>query len=396
MLKTYQWSGYLQSGLLQHGLVDANSITIAKDLLKKQGILVRSIGIKRSLKLTAMRVKSKHVAHFCQQLSSLLHANIPLTQAIYLCQSQNQTMQKIAMHIQQDLENGQSFAFALRKHPKVFIPLWCDLIDIGEQSGVLCLMLKRIVHHQEKTASLKRKFIKILTYPLLILSVTLFVVICFVLEVIPQFETIFSQFDATLPPFTLTLLKLSHHLKTYGGLYICLFFIGLWIFHLCMRNMHGFAQYIEKITFSVPIFGHLRKQVIIARLSYTLCITQQAGLSIIKGLDAAALASGSKVYYAGVLSIKEQILQGDSLHVAMSKSRLFPKMMTELIHIGEESATISNMFDKIAAEYEHNVSHLMDTLGALLEPIIMAILGVLVGGLVIALYLPIINLSAIV
>jgi len=396
---TYHWKGLQRTGLIAQGSMDAQNIDEVKEILHTQGILPQKITRKfHYFTLRPQTIKPKDITLFSRQLSSLLNAGIPLTRAFdIICKGQaNRAMRILVETIQYHVESGFTFAESLQKHPVFFNALYCHLIDIGERSGTMCTMLNNIAHYKEKMESIKQKIKKIATYPLFILLMTFLVTNVFLVYVIPQFESLFAQFGAKLPPYTQLLVSLSkliqHHWIVLLGVSVGIVF-G---FIQSIRRSAFLTAWIDTQLLRIPLLGVLFKKAAISRFTRTLYITLAAGVPLVSALSSVAGATGNRVYSDATYNIKTSVSNGDSLHTAMKNTSLFPHLVLQFIAIGEESSTLEPMLQKIADYYDDDVTHRIETLNGLLEPLIMALLGLLVGSFVIAIYLPIINLGSVV
>ncbi len=302
----------------------------------------------------------------------------------------------LLLSVKADIESGNSLADSLRKNPKYFDDLFCDLVEAGEQSGSLESMLDRIATYKEKTEALKSKIKKALSYPIAVVVIAVVVTAILLVKVVPQFKEIFQGFGADLPAFTLFVIGISEYLQK--SWYIFLFaFIGISMFY---KRLHRSSKKVrdqqDKLLLKVPVIGVILHKAAVAKFARTLSTTFAAGVPLVEALDSAAGASGNALYRDAILQIRDEVTTGMQMNLSMQSTGVFPNMVVQMIGIGEESGSIDAMLAKIADIYEAEVDDAVDGLSALLEPLIMSVLGVLVGGLIIAMYLPIFQLGNVV
>jgi type IV pilus assembly protein PilC len=327
-----------------------------------------------------------------------MKAGVPLVQAFEIVADglENANLRKMILQIKDSVAAGGGFANALREHPKYFDELFCNLVDSGEQSGALETMLDRIATYKEKTEALKAKIKKALTYPTAVVVVAIIVTGILLVKVVPQFASTFSGFGADLPAFTLFVLHLSELAQAYW-LYILIIMIGT-VFGVkeLARRSPKFAYLIDKYILKLPIIGQIIYLSIMARFSRTLATTFAAGVPLIDALTSVAGAAGNKIYADAIVKVRDDVSTGIQLNTALKARGIFPTLLIQMASIGEESGALDAMLDKVAVYYEEAVDNMVDSLTSLLEPMIMSVLGVLVGGLLIAMYLPIFQLGAVV
>lgn len=382
------------------GELTSKSLAQARKSLITQGINILRIKKKGgSIALfKSSKVKPADIALFTRQLATMLIAGIPLVQGLVVIAEgiPDGPLAQLIRKIRIDIEAGGSFSSALKKNPQCFDPLFCNLVESGEQSGTLDTMLERIAVYREKTESLKKKIKKALYYPVAVVVVAIIVTIILLVKVVPTFEQLFHSFGAELPGFTQFVLNISialrfHGLTVFGITFAILFFLVQ--FH---RRNKAFQHLIQKISLKAPVFGNIIKKSIIARFARTISITSTAGVPLIDALDSIAEACGNIIYSNAIQSIKSGVAMGQQMKTAMKKTNIFPPMVVQMVGIGEESGSLEKMLEKVATIYEEEVDAAVDGLATLLEPMIMVILGVIVGGLVIAMYLPIFKLGSVV
>ena len=395
----YRWEGTDLHGAQINGQITADSHAMIRLKLRRQGITVSKIRRHAGRELNAGKsITALEITLFTRQLATLISAGIPLLQALEVIANgvEHRAMRQQVNELKQDIGAGTSLAAALRKKPAHFDPLFCSLVDAGELAGALDVVLQRVATYKEKTEALKKKIKKAMTYPVAVLLVALVVCSILLIEVVPQFQGIFRSFDAQLPVFTLWVIGLSDALLAYG-LWL-LFFLGITLAGLLHRYKHcaTLRQHIDQWLLKLPVIGKLLHMSAMARFARTLSTTLTAGVPLLEALNAVASATGNSLYKDAVLRLKRQVATGSQIHVAMDTAGFFPGMAIQMTAIGEESGTLDDMLDHVAAYYESEVDTLVDNLTTLMEPIIMVVLGVMVGGLVIAMYLPIFNLGRVI
>ncbi len=396
----YQWEGMTRTGQKTRGVIGARSLAVAKTELRKQGIVTKVIRKKRRTlwDRTAKKIKPLDVALFTRQMATMIQAGIPLIQAFDIVEKGilNTRMKALVNTLKKEVETGTTLAASLRKHPHYFNELFCNVIDAGEKSGSLDIMLDRIATYKEKIESIKSKIKKALTYPMAVMMIALLVTAGLLMFVVPEFESLFASFGADLPAFTRSVITLSKAFQDDWYWIVGIFGIALYAFHYCRHHSERFAQIIDRYLLKIPVIGSIIEKAIIARFTRTLAITFAAGLPLVEALKSVAGATGNILYAQATNKIRDDISNGQQMQLAMERTNLFPSMVVQMVAIGEESGTLEKMLAKVADHYEEAVDNDVGALSHLLEPIIMAVLGVLVGGLVVAMYLPIFKLGSVV
>lgn len=397
---TFVYKGTDKKGNKIQGEINGGSPTIVRALLAKQGITAKSV-TKKSKPLfgsSGKAIKPGDIAVFSRQMATMMKAGVPLVQAFDIVADglENPNLKKLVLQIRDSVAAGGGFANSLREHPKYFDELFCNLVDAGEQSGALETMLDRIATYKEKTEALKAKIKKALTYPIAVVIVAIVVTGILLVKVVPQFAQTFSGFGADLPAFTLFVLYLSELAQAYW-LIILVGLIGfVFLFKEAARRSPAVAYAIDKYLLKLPIIGKILYLSVMARFARTLATTFAAGVPLIDALTSVAGAAGNKIYSDAIIKVREDVSTGIQLNTALKARTIFPTLLIQMAAIGEESGALDAMLDKVAVYYEEAVDNMVDTLTSLLEPIIMSVLGVLVGGLLIAMYLPIFQLGAVV
>ena len=392
----YEWEGKDRGGKKVRGEVRAVGETQAQVTLRRQGILVTKIK-KRKMR-AGSAIKPKDIAIFTRQLATMMKAGVPLLQSFDIVGrgNANASVTKLLNDIRTDVETGTSLSAAFRKYPLYFSTLYCNLVEAGEQAGILEALLDRLAVYMEKTEGIKSKIKSALMYPISVLVVAFVVVAVIMIFVIPSFKAVFSSFGATLPAPTLMVMALSEIFVAYwwlifggigGGVY---FFLQAWQRSIKMQNV------MDRLLLKVPVFGILVEKSCIARWTRTLSTMFAAGVPLVEALDSVGGAAGNALYAEATEKIQQEVSTGTSLTVAMTNVNLFPTMVLQMCSIGEESGSVDHMLGKAADFYEAEVDEMVAGLSSLMEPIIIVILGTVIGGIVVALYLPIFKIGSVV
>jgi type IV pilus assembly protein PilC len=397
---TFIWEGTDRRGNVMKGEVSSANMTMARAELRRQGINAKKLR-KKSAPLFGGRAKPispLDIAIFSRQLATMMKAGVPLVQSFDIVADgvDNANMRRLILDIKAEVEGGNNLANSLAKHPRYFDDLFVSLVDSGEQSGALETMLDRIATYKEKTEALKAKIKKAVKYPIAVVLVAVVVTAILLIKVVPTFKELFEGFGAELPAFTLFVIGMSEWLQAnwfflFGGIGL-----GLYIFFEVKTRSEAFRDYIDKTTLKLPVIGNIIFMSTIARYARTLATTFAAGVPLVEALDSVAGATGNSVYRRAVLKIKDEVSSGTQLAFSMKSTGIFPSMAVQMTAIGEESGALDTMLDKVASFYEAEVDNAVDGLTSLMEPLIMSVLGVLVGGLIVAMYLPIFQLGAVV
>lgn len=397
---TYVYKGVDKKGSKVQGEIASTSPALAKAQLLKQGISAKSVS-KKSKPLLGEKggsISPMDIAVFARQMATMMKAGVPLVQAFDIVADglEKPSLKKLVLTIRDSVAAGGGFAPSLREHPKYFDELFCNLVDAGEQAGALETMLDRIATYKEKTEKLKAKIKKALSYPIAVVAVALIVTAILLIKVVPQFAETFGSFGAKLPAFTLFVLHLSELVQAYW--LIILLGIGATLagLKIAVRKSKAFAYLVDRYVLKIPVIGQIIYLSVMARFARTLSTTFAAGVPLIEALTSVAGAAGNKIYADAILKIREDVSTGIQLNVALKTRGIFPTLLIQMTSIGEESGALDAMLDKVATYYEEAVDNTVDSLTSLLEPLIMSVLGVLVGGLMIAMYLPIFQLGQVV
>lgn len=395
----YVWQGTDRQGRPAQGEMFGVSQALVKAQLRKQGIVAKTVRRKsKPLLETKKKITPADIAIFARQLATMMKAGVPLVQSFDIVAEglENPSMRDLVIEIKNEVASGTSLAASIGKHPKYFDELFTSLVAAGEQAGTLETMLDRVATYKEKTEALKAKIKKAMTYPIAVIVVAVVVTGILLVKVVPQFAATFSSFGSNLPAFTLMVLHLSEAVQQWWFIILAAMIGAVFAFTRARQQSHAFAEYTDKLLLKIPIVGAIVYNSIIARFARTLSTTFAAGVPLVDALSSVAGAAGSIPYHDAILRIREDVTSGQQLNTSIKATALFPTMLTQMVAIGEESGALDEMLEKVATHYEAAVDNMVDSLTSLLEPMIMAILGVLVGGLMIAMYLPIFMLGSVV
>lgn len=396
---TFHYIGINKASQKINGDIEARSLALAKVELRRQGIIISKIVKKRGpfFKRKSRKVKSSDIAVFSRQLATMIESGIPLVHSFDIVakgQTNNKRLKELIEHIKHDVETGLTLSESLKKHPAHFNDLFCNIVDAGEKSGSLDIMLNKIATYKEKIETIKKKIKKALTYPIVVIVIALMVTSGLLIFVVPQFEALFKSFGADLPMMTKAVVNLSNFFQSYWYLIFGSLIGAVYAFIYAIKHSPQFAQNVDRTLLKIPIIGSIIEKAAIARFARTLSITFAAGLPLVEALQSVAGATGNIIFSNATNKIREEVSTGQQMNTAMENTQLFPNMVVQMVAIGEESGALERMLSKVADFYEEDVDNSVDSLSSLLEPIIMTILGVLVGGLVVSMYLPIFKLGA--
>ncbi|MBK8814486.1 MAG: type II secretion system F family protein [Methylococcaceae bacterium] len=394
----FLWEGKDKSGKPTKGVFAAKSETIAKAELRRQGYRITKIKLKPKplFKRGPKPITSQDIAVFSRQLATMLKAGVPLVQSFDIVGKghENPSMQELLLSIKTDIEAGDRLAEALNRRPMYFDELFCNLVEAGEQAGVLETLLDKIATYKEKSESMKKKIKKALTYPIAVVVVAFIVTAILLIFVVPVFADLFKSFGADLPAFTKMVVAMSEWMQAYWYYVVGGVVGSVYVFGYFKKRSRPFNHFLDRVLLKVPIVGLIMNKSAIARFARTLSTMSAAGVPLVEALESVAGACGNIIYSEAVMKMREEIATGQRLQFAMSQSDLFPNMVQQMVAIGEESGSIDSMLAKVADFYEEEVDNLVDNLSSLMEPVIMVVLGTLVGGLVVAMYLPIFKMGS--
>jgi type IV pilus assembly protein PilC len=392
----YAWEGKDKTGKTVRGELRAGGEAIVNVTLRRQGIMVTKV--KKRVYRSGKKITDKDLTMFTRQLATMMKAGVPLLQAFDIVGKghANPSMSKLILDIRADIETGTSLNNAFRKYPRYFDPLFCNLVGAGEQAGILEDLLHRLAVYKEKTLALKSKIKSALTYPIAILAVAFIVVAVIMIWVVPAFKEVFTSFGADLPAPTLFVMAISEFFVQWWYLIFGSIFGAIYFFIESWRRSLKMQQTMDRLLLRLPIFGAVIRKATIARWTRTLATMFSAGVPLVEALDSVGGASGNAVYLDATRRIQTEVSTGTSLTVAMQNVNVFPSLVTQMVAIGEESGALDGMLGKVADFFEDEVDEAVAALSSLMEPMIMVILGVLIGGLVVAMYLPIFKLGSVV
>ena len=393
---TYAWEGKDKAGKKVRGESVGQNPQQVKAQLKKQGI--STTAFKKKPAPRGKAIQPADIALFTRQLATMMKAGVPLVQSFELVSdgADNANMKILIDGIRDEVSAGGGFANALRKHPKYFDDLFCSLIDSGEQAGALETMLDRVATYKEKTEALKAKIKKALTYPISVLVVAFVVTAILLVKVVPTFAVTFQSFGAQLPAFTLFVLHLSELMQKYWLIVFASIGAAAYAFTEMKTRSKNFSDRVDAALLKAPAIGGVINMAVVARFARTLSTTFAAGVPLVEALNSVAGAAGNAVYRDAIYTVRDAVTSGVQMNVAMRQTGVFPTLLLQMTSIGEESGALDSMLEKAALHYEAAVDDAVDNLTALLEPMIMSVLGVLVGGLMIAMYMPIFMLGSVV
>ncbi|MCG6866991.1 MAG: type II secretion system F family protein [Thiogranum sp.] len=396
----FTWEGTDKRGKKLKGESRAVNPSMVKADLRRQGISPLKVRKKSALFSSAKKKKivPKDIAVFTRQLATMMSAGVPLVQSFEIVGRghENPSMQELILAIKADVESGSSLSSALAKHPLHFDELVCNLVNAGEQAGILDNLLDKIAIYKEKTEALKSKIKKALFYPTAVIIVAFIVTAILLIFVVPQFQSLFEGFGAELPAFTQMVVNLSDWMQSNWWKALLVIAGAGYGFMEAKKRSPKFAHTLDRLVLKLPIIGEILTKAVIARYARTLSTMFAAGVPLVEAMESVAGAAGNQIYTEGILQMRDNVATGQQLQLAMNQSGLFPNMVNQMVAIGEESGSLDAMLGKVADFYEQEVDDAVDGLSSLLEPLIMAILGVLVGSLVVAMYLPIFKMGSVV
>ena len=392
----YAWEGKDRSGKVVRGEMRAAGEAAIQATLRRQGVIVTKV--KKQSARGGGKVEEKDIVLFTRQLATMMKAGVPLLLAFDIVAkgSSNPAVTRLLIDIKTEIETGSNLNSAFRKHPLLFDDLYCDLIQAGEQAGILEAILERLATYKEKSLALKKKIKGAMSYPITVLSVAGIVTAILMIFVVPQFKSVFAGFGAELPGPTLVLIAISEFFVGYWYILAGGIFGGISAFKYFKQRSETMRNFLDRLSLKLPIVGPLQTKGVIARWTRTLSTMFAAGVPLIEALDSVAGASGNYVYRVATKQIQNEISTGNTLGSAMINSNVFPSMVLQMVAIGEESGALDGMLGKVADFFEAEVDDAVENLTALMEPLIMSVLGIVIGGMVVALYLPIFKLGSVV
>jgi type IV pilus assembly protein PilC len=393
----FTWEAKDKSGKIARGEMRAATQTVVSTTLRRQGLLPTKIR-KQNLGRGGGKVTEKDLSLFTRQLATMLRAGVPLLQAFDIVGkgASNAAVGRLLMDIKSEVETGSSLNQAFRKHPLYFDALYCNLIEAGEQAGILEAILERLATYKEKIIAIKSKIKSALFYPISVIVVAFIVMAVIMLFVIPSFKSVFKSFGADLPAPTLFVIAISDAFVAYAYIIFPAIFIGIYAFFYTWKRSEKMQFVMDRLFLRLPIFGDVIRKATIARWTRTLSTMFAAGVPLVEALSSVGGAAGNNVYKVATQQIQNEVSTGTSLTVAMQNANVFPNMVIQMVSIGEESGQLDSMLGKVADFFEQEVDDAVASLSSLMEPMIMVVLGVLIGGMIIAMYLPIFKLGAVI
>jgi type IV pilus assembly protein PilC len=392
----FEWEGKDKNGKVIRGEVRSGGEAQVSATLRRQGVLVTKV--KKRRMRGGSSIKQKDIAVFTRQLATMMKAGVPLLQAFDIVGrgATNPRLTKLLNDVRTDVETGTSLSVAFRKHPMQFNALYCNLVEAGEQGGILEQLLDRLAIYEEKTMALKQKIKSALVYPVAVMVVAFIVLTIIMIFVIPTFKEVFTSFGAELPAPTLAVMWMSEQFVKYWWVLFGVLIGGGYFFIQTWRRSAKVQMAMDRLFLRIPVFGDLIRKAVLARWTRTLSTMFGAGVPLVEALDSVGGASGNAVYLQATEQIQKEVSTGTALTMAMQNTGVFPTMVLQMASIGEESGSLDHMLGKAAEFYEEEVDEMVKGLSSLMEPFIIVILGVLIGGIVVAMYLPIFKLGAVV
>ena len=396
----FTWSGTDKSGRPGKGEITAISQAMARAQLRQQGIKPNNVRKKPKPLFggKGKAIKPADIAIFTRQLATMLKAGVPLVQSFDIVEDglEKPQMKALVVSIKNDVASGSGLAPSLAKHPRYFDELFCSLVGSGEDSGTLEVMLDRVATYKEKSEQLKAKIKKAMTYPTAVVCIALVVTAILLIKVVPVFANTFKNFGSELPAFTQFVMDISDFVIAWWFVMFGVIVGTIFAFREMKLRSVRFSEFLDRAALKTPVVGGIIHDAVIARFSRTLATTFAAGVPLVEALNSTAGAAGNSVYAKAIRRIRDDVTTGNTLYSAIKSTGLFPNMLLQMVSIGEESGALDDMLDKVATHYEEAVDNAVDSLSSLMEPLIMSVLGVLVGGLMIAMYLPIFMLGSVI
>ena len=390
----YEWEGKDKKGGKQKGLISSPSVDLVKAKLRRQGIVDPKVRKQRA-RSRKQKITPGDIALFARQLTTMMGAGVPMVQSFEIVANgmDNKSMRDMVLGIKSEVESGSNLTGALRKYPDQFDDLFCSLTEAGEQSGTLETLLGEIASYKEKSESLKKKIKKAMFYPLAVLVVAFIVTAILLVFVVPQFESLFVGMGGDLPAFTKMIVNASEFMQSWW--YVLFGGIGLtvWLFTQAKKRSEAFSQLLDRAALKAPVFGDIVVKAAIARFARTLATMSKAGVPLVEAMESVAGVAGNSVFEKAIIKMKDEAATGQRLTQSIENSGLFSNMVVQMVAIGEESGSIDEMLGKVADYYEEEVDNAVDAMTSLMEPMIMAFLGVVIGGLVVGMYLPIFKMG---
>ena len=390
----FEWEGKDAKGNKQRGMVTSPSPDLVKAKLRRQGIIPTKVRKKKSGG-RKQKIEPGDIAIFARQLTTMMAAGVPMVQSFEIVAngSDNKTMRDMIMGIKGEVEGGSNFTTALRKYPDQFDDLFCSLVEAGESSGTLESLLGEIAEYKEKSEALKKKIKSAMFYPVAVLVVAGIVTGILLVFVVPQFEALFNGIGGDLPAFTKMIVSASEFMQKAWFPILVVIGVFIWVFKTAKKKSVAFAEFLDKVVLRMPVFGEIIHKSCTARFARTLGTMSKAGVPLVEAMDSVAGTAGNSVYSKAIIKMKDEAATGQRLQQSLENTQLFSNMVIQMVSIGEESGSVDDMLGKVADYYEEEVDNAVEAMTSLMEPMIMAFLGVVIGGLVVGMYLPIFKMG---
>ena len=390
----FEWEGKDAKGNKQRGMVTSPSPELVKAKLRRQGIIPTKVRKKKSGG-RKQKIEPGDIAIFARQLTTMMAAGVPMVQSFEIVAngSDNKTMRDMIMGIKGEVEGGSNFTTALRKYPEQFDDLFCSLVEAGESSGTLESLLGEIAEYKEKSEALKKKIKSAMFYPIAVLVIAGIVTGILLVFVVPQFEALFAGIGGDLPAFTRMIVNASEFMQKAWFPLLVVIGVTVWVFKTAKKKSVAFAEFLDKVVLRMPVFGEIIHKSCTARFARTLGTMSKAGVPLVEAMDSVAGTAGNSVYSKAIIKMKDEAATGQRLQQSLENTQLFSNMVIQMVSIGEESGSVDDMLGKVADYYEEEVDNAVEAMTSLMEPMIMAFLGVVIGGLVVGMYLPIFKMG---
>lgn len=391
----FEWEGKDAKGQKQKGIASSPSADLVKAKLRRQGIVAPRVKKKRASKSSGKKITAGDIAIFARQLTTMMGAGVPMVQSFEIVANgmENQAMREMVMGLKAEVESGSNLTNSLRKYPDQFDDLFCSLVEAGEQSGTLESLLGEIANYKEKSESLKKKIKKAMFYPVAVLIVAGIVTGILLIFVVPQFEALFAGMGGDLPAFTRMIVNASEFMQKYWWVAVLGIGATVYTFAQAKKRSKKFSEFLDRFMLKAPVFGDIVVKAATARFARTLSTMSKAGVPLVDAMDSVAGTAGNSVFEKAILKMKDEASTGQRLTTSIENSGLFSNMVSQMVAIGEEAGSIDDMLGKVADYYEEEVDNAVDAMTSLMEPMIMAFLGVVIGGLVVGMYLPIFKMG---
>ena len=396
-LHNYLWRGTNHKGHKESGEIEAASPRLARMLLRQKGYTVKKLKREATPLIGGRKVSNRDIVVITRQLATMVEGGIPIAQTITAVgnSSDNPAVKKLLSKLRHRVETGENFTSVLRHHPKHFNPLYVGLVNVGEESGTLGPMLKRIAHYLEKQEALKRKVISALMYPVIVFIIGLLILTGLLLFIIPKFQDLFNNFGAELPALTRNVIGASDYVQAHWFIIFVSIGVGIFVYRQFYRRSLSVKAFTDRMILKIPVFGELIRKSVLARVSRTIAIMFRAGIPMVETLATIAPAAGNYTYTSALNQVRTDISTGQPLELSMRETKVFPSMVLQMVQTGEETGEMDSMLDRAADYYEDEVDNTVASISSLVEPILVVVLGVMIGTVVVAMYLPVFQLGTV-